>query len=403
MIELMMGNKYVGIPLNNIADDKDKIYLDPRLMMRILRSNGMAAGNTVTEALVQGLSEVVEREASFHLFLEPDQVHYALNLDKIENPQLQEKIKAIHDLGYTFYLFDLSYNYNMPVIMSLLVERDIGVINVNFGAFPVFDIAAERVITELYQGIQSYKGMQFASRIQIPYKSVSYEQMAIEYGNSISGEIFPASFFSQIRYVDHYNDKVFINEHKNNDELLQYFRDLANKLGCKFYYVDNSLSKDIAAVYIMMESTDLYHAYGICRSIPMTWNTLSTEIALNEVGRYKKFYRDILGDKPVDIQNIIILSQNLFKLDFNVSKLIGNTVLWHGAFATNFPQGSFDLLRSLIEPYSENIWVPFEMVNHECFYEYKKYIQLVFYVNSEKYNYVELIDIFNNIFNYQIT
>jgi len=45
--------------------------------------------------------------------------------------------------------------------MSLLVDRDSGILNMNFGAFPVFDIAAERVITELYQGIQTYKSSSF--------------------------------------------------------------------------------------------------------------------------------------------------------------------------------------------------------------------------------------------------
>jgi ribosomal protein S12 methylthiotransferase accessory factor YcaO len=44
----------------------------------------------------------------------------------------------------------MSYNFNVPVLMSLAVNKTTHAISVNLGASPIFDIACERIITELY-------------------------------------------------------------------------------------------------------------------------------------------------------------------------------------------------------------------------------------------------------------
>jgi ribosomal protein S12 methylthiotransferase accessory factor YcaO len=48
----------------------------------------------------------------------------------------------------------MSYNFNVPVLMSLAVNKTTHAISVNLGSSPIFDIACERIITELYQGIK---------------------------------------------------------------------------------------------------------------------------------------------------------------------------------------------------------------------------------------------------------
>ncbi|MGN1342703.1 MAG: YcaO-like family protein [Bacilli bacterium] len=50
----------------------------------------------------------------------------------------------------TLYIIDFSYNFNVPVLMALIVNRRTNTITVNLGASPIFDIALERTLTELY-------------------------------------------------------------------------------------------------------------------------------------------------------------------------------------------------------------------------------------------------------------
>jgi len=74
----------------------------------------------------------------------------AINIDKITDPVLRPIIDNIQKIGYKLYLIDLSCNFNVPTLMSILIDENKGLLNINFGSFPVFEIAAERVLTELY-------------------------------------------------------------------------------------------------------------------------------------------------------------------------------------------------------------------------------------------------------------
>jgi hypothetical protein len=40
--------------------------------------------------------------------------------------------------------------------MSLIINKITHAISINLGSFPIFDIALERILTELYQGFESF-------------------------------------------------------------------------------------------------------------------------------------------------------------------------------------------------------------------------------------------------------
>jgi ribosomal protein S12 methylthiotransferase accessory factor YcaO len=48
------------------------------------------------------------------------------------------------------HIIDFSYNYNVPVLCAIVVNKSTHAVSVNLGAAPVFDIACERVLTELH-------------------------------------------------------------------------------------------------------------------------------------------------------------------------------------------------------------------------------------------------------------
>lgn len=403
MMSAITDNRYVGVPWSNIDDSNDKIYIDPRFSLRICRSNGMAAGNTLDEALAQGLSELVEREGEYWTFKNFEQPHYALKLENINNSSIQEKIKNIKALGYEFYLFDLSYNCHLPVIMSLLVDRDSGILNMNFGAFPVFDIAAERVITELYQGIQTYKSSSFQGRLQQPYKVFQLSNLLITYGNAISGEIFPACFFDHIEYKDYYNKEVFVDKDYTNKAIVKYFAELAKSLGTKFYYIDKSLSPDIKAIQVIIESTEQYKINYVIDSNPMVWDNTSKEVVLQVLSDYTKLFRSIKDQTPVDIPNLVNLIRTADSYGSSIQRLLDNTFLWHFTLATKHDIG-FQYLQIFLDPFNSFIDnVPNDLVGSEVFKAYKKYTQLLLYIKFNIYSTQELLYIFNNIFNYNIS
>jgi ribosomal protein S12 methylthiotransferase accessory factor YcaO len=84
---------------------------------------------------------------SYYLDIHP--VYYAINLKSITNPKLKELIANIQK-DNTLYIIDFSYNYGTPVLCGLVVNKKNHTISVDLGSAPIFDIACERVLTELY-------------------------------------------------------------------------------------------------------------------------------------------------------------------------------------------------------------------------------------------------------------
>jgi len=261
LLDVLLDRQAIGVPFKNIDTARPDLYLDPRLVRYVTRSNGMAAGNTLTEALNQGLSELCERTAQAYVLRNLTDSYYAIETDQLENDYLKDTIAKIKSLGYDFRLYDLSYTCDLPVIMSLLIDKETGTLNINFGSFPVFDIAAERVLTELYQGVFSYKEVPKWLEIRTPYRAVDGKYINRVYGNSITGEIFTAEFIDKTQLVDKPNPEVFIPRNSSNEEILQSFIDLQNKQGCQFYYIDNSLSDKIHAVHIINVNSNTENEY----------------------------------------------------------------------------------------------------------------------------------------------
>ncbi len=234
-----------GEPYTNLATG-ETAYYDPRLIHFICASNGQAAGNTVEEALNQALSELTERMAQ-RLFLEtPQEIYYRINLNSITNPELQERIQHIEEAGNRLYVYDLSYNFGYPTVMSVVINDVVKTTNVNFGSFPVFDIAFERTLTEVYQGqsrISNWNGL------QEPFKR---SNLFSEFKNSLGGcACIPEDCFLHYQEVDSPSE-VFLTERRTNKELNQYFVDLFSSFGFSVYYIDHSLISDLAAVQVFI-------------------------------------------------------------------------------------------------------------------------------------------------------
>ena len=124
-------------------------------------SNGMCAGNSPEEAMVQGLSEILERYVQKLAIKNklcfpdvPDEV--IANYPSIE--KIYKKLKAVK--GYYVAMKDCSMGGRFPVAALLVSEENSGLFGIKFGSHPDFGIAMERTLTEASQGLDV---SQFAS------------------------------------------------------------------------------------------------------------------------------------------------------------------------------------------------------------------------------------------------
>jgi len=132
--------------------DDEVIYFPVNIIGNIFVSNGMAAGNTKSEARVQALSEIFER------YVKNKVISQGLSLPLIPKeviakyPQTQEAISALESHGYHLHICDASLGGKYPVISVTLINPEDGSVLPSFGAHPSFEVALERTVTELLQG-----------------------------------------------------------------------------------------------------------------------------------------------------------------------------------------------------------------------------------------------------------
>lgn len=131
---------------------QSRTYYPLSLIAPLYGSNGLAAGNTSEEALVQGFSEIVERH-NREKFLCGDIVPPNIPEDYLKQfPTAYETICDIRNSGYDVYVKDCSLGEPFPLIATVLIDRKTHGYHVHMGASPVFEIALERSLTEMFQG-----------------------------------------------------------------------------------------------------------------------------------------------------------------------------------------------------------------------------------------------------------
>jgi ribosomal protein S12 methylthiotransferase accessory factor len=147
------GKSITAVPFYNAT--KDKIEHLPELFINLFcGSNGLCAGNTPEEAILQGICEIFERNASRKIYFDNLSVP-TIPPSAIESLDSGVIIQNIESKGYSLVLKDCSLGGVYPVVAVTSYDKDHNHYRTSFGADPVFDVAIQRCLTEHYQGIDN--------------------------------------------------------------------------------------------------------------------------------------------------------------------------------------------------------------------------------------------------------
>lgn len=230
------NDRLVAFPFYHVNSDKVD-FIPVCMLSKMYTSNGMAAGNTMEEALVQGISEIFERYAIIqilkHRISPPD-----IPREEIEaNERLHNMVQVIEKSGrYRLYFKDCSLGINLPVAAVLCIDTHTGGYFVKFGAHPAFEIAIERTLTELLQGqkLSEMKGMR-------PY---DHDSDVASSGDNIYGILingcgnYPYTFFCD--QEDYVHVPFESKKYKNNKQMLQEMIQFVTEKGWDIFVRDVS-------------------------------------------------------------------------------------------------------------------------------------------------------------------
>jgi ribosomal protein S12 methylthiotransferase accessory factor len=128
------------------------VYIPLRLAFIFCGSNGMAAGNTLEEAFVQGMAEIFERKANRDV-ISGEVVPPEIPRKYLEGYSFWNLVQKIEQNGrYKVSVRDCSLGRNFPVAATIIFDKEKGTLGVKFGSHPSMAVAVERTFTEAFQG-----------------------------------------------------------------------------------------------------------------------------------------------------------------------------------------------------------------------------------------------------------
>ncbi|MGE5343388.1 MAG: YcaO-like family protein [Candidatus Omnitrophota bacterium] len=147
----------VAVPFYD-TQNNHKIFLPINLLLSTLGSNGMAAGNTVAEAVFQAICELTERWGAAEIFykqlIPPTVPREFLRSFKEE----YGIIELIEKKGkYQVTVKDFSAGKRLPTLGVIIINLETKKYRLNVGSDTSFQVALSRCLTEIYQGIDNNK------------------------------------------------------------------------------------------------------------------------------------------------------------------------------------------------------------------------------------------------------
>lgn len=135
---LPLGYCYLHVPS---PPEERFCYLDP---------NGHAAGNCLEEAVLQGLLELIERDAVgiwwYNRVQRPE-----VALETFDQPYFLELQAHYRDMGYRLWVLDVSNDVGVPVFVALAHAQDSDRYCIGFGSHLEARLGVQRALTELNQ------------------------------------------------------------------------------------------------------------------------------------------------------------------------------------------------------------------------------------------------------------
>lgn len=116
-------------------------------------SNGCAAGNTLEEAILQALFELIERDATAIWWYNrvPRPAFDLSQLDPDNLAKLSATLSPNENTGHDFWVLDLTNDLGIPVMAGIGKDKNTGGWIMGFGCHLNPEMAAQRALTELCQ------------------------------------------------------------------------------------------------------------------------------------------------------------------------------------------------------------------------------------------------------------
>lgn len=142
------------VPYFDFAENKT-VFIPHLLVYFAMTSNGMCAGNTPKEAIIQGLSEIYERYALNLAYADSRIPIPTIPPEFFSSSEISTRLERLKNMGMKYEILDMSMGCGLPVVGLRLTREKDGKVAVHAGADPSPITALERCLTEIFQSDES--------------------------------------------------------------------------------------------------------------------------------------------------------------------------------------------------------------------------------------------------------
>ncbi|OEU79528.1 MAG: hypothetical protein BA872_05030 [Desulfobacterales bacterium C00003060] len=103
---------------------KETVKVPVNFVAYIHGSNGMAAGNTIEEAMIQASCEIFERHAQIQI-IKPEKTVPSIDIDSLNNAAIKDMIEFYHGKNVDVIIKDLSLDGLLPCIGVLFINNNL--------------------------------------------------------------------------------------------------------------------------------------------------------------------------------------------------------------------------------------------------------------------------------------
>ncbi len=301
---------------------KQKVYNLPyNIICRIKGSNGMAAGNTLEEAIVQGLSEICERYAIKEILLNkrimpdiPKTVYFRYEV-------IKNIINYLETNNFTVYIKDASLYGKIPVVAAIIEDTINNIFCISVGSHPSLPIAIERTLTEFTQGrlLSVFRKFNFIGYTCYSKEKLEYVSIENIYQSLLQHKIFYEKtseleklFFNK-NYSYQFSDKAWIKENKfyTNKDLFKFLVNKVLNIAEDIYIRDVSFLKFPTVDIFVPQMSDV---------INYTYKNLLNE----NLDNFWSFYNKNINKENYNLDSLLKLAEIYSFTDYSKSKKIFN-------------------------------------------------------------------------------
>lgn len=274
LFEKTKGMEHYYVPYYSVKND-EIVTLPFDIINNNISTNGLCAGNTPKEAMIEGLSEIFERYVIRKIYFDN------LSLPRIpkayfEGNQILHRIENLERTEhYTIEIVDCSLGKGIPALGVVILTDDSKEYQFHMAVDPSPITALERSLTELFQGRSCIKFKPFDQTLQRKLDT-DFVLKEIEMLKTHCASIghYPLSFFSDTPSYEFsgFNDSLGFSD----DEDLQYLVELIDNLGYQLFVRDNSFLGFPAYSLYVPGMTELHNIYTF-RHFETTYELYSNE------------------------------------------------------------------------------------------------------------------------------